>query len=82
MVERGAEHLKALCVVAGRLAERRWTVMHRGMPSVICDTDGNPVTPDQAKTIIAEHWTVTEDVRRRRRSSKSEGGKAPQQAGP
>lgn len=80
MVERGAEHLKALCVVAGRLAERLWTVMHRGMPYVICDTDGSPVTPDQAKSIIAEQWTVTEDVRRRRRSSKTKAGKAPQQA--
>ena len=29
MVERGAEHLKALCVVAGALAERAWAVMNR-----------------------------------------------------
>ncbi|MEV0560246.1 hypothetical protein [Dactylosporangium sp. NPDC050588] len=79
MVERGAEHLNALCIVAGRLAERLWTVMHRGMPYVICDTKGRPVTPDQAKTIIAEQRTVTEDVRRRRRS-KARAGKAPQQA--
>ena len=34
MVERGAEHLKALCVVAGALAERAWTVMNRRMPYV------------------------------------------------
>jgi hypothetical protein len=27
MVERGADHLKALCVVAGALAERAWAVM-------------------------------------------------------
>lgn len=79
MVERGAEHLKALCVVAGHLAERFWAVMSRGMPYVVCDTDGTPVTPEQAKTIIAEQWTVPSDVRARRRSRKK-AGKAPQQA--
>ena len=79
MVERGADHLKACCVVAGRLAERAWTVFNRGMPYVICDTDATPVTPTEAKKIIAEQWTVTEEVRRRRRSSKTTAGKVPQQ---
>jgi hypothetical protein len=50
--------------------------MDRGTPYVICDTDNTPLTPAQAKAIIAEHWTVPEEVRRRRRSRK---GKAPQQ---
>jgi transposase len=76
MVERGKDHLGAVCVVAAHLAERAWTVMDRGMPYVLCDTDGTPVTPQQAKQIIAERWTVPEQVRRRRRSRK---GKAPQQ---
>ncbi len=76
MVERGKDHLGALCVVAANLAERAWAVMHRGMPYVICDTDGRPVEPDQAKEIIAKHWTVAPDVRARRRSKKM--GKAPQ----
>jgi transposase len=80
MVERGASHLKALCVVAARMAERAWAVMHRRMPYVICDTAGEPVTPDQAKKIIAEQWAVTADVRARRRSRKTtKAGKAPQQ---
>ena len=52
--------------------------MRRGTPYVICDTDGHPVTPQQAKTIIAEHWTVPAEVRARRRSKKT--GKAPQKA--
>lgn len=76
MVERGKDHLGALCVVAANLAERFWAVMNRGMPYVICDTDGRPVEPDEAKAIIAEHWTVPPDVRARRRSKKT--GKAPQ----
>jgi transposase len=79
MVERGASHLKALCVVAARLAERAWAVMHRHMPYVICDTTGEPVTPEQAKKIIAEQWSVPADVRTRRRSRKTTKGKAPQQ---
>jgi hypothetical protein len=73
MTERGATHLKASCVVASHLAERAWAVLNRGTPYVICDTNGNPVTPAQAKKIIAERWTVPEDVRKRRRSRKIAG---------
>lgn len=76
MVERGKDHLGALCVVAANLAERFWAVMTRGMPYVICDTDGRAIAPDEAKAIIAEHWTVPAEVRARRRSKKA--GKAPQ----
>jgi transposase len=79
MTERGATHLKACCVVAGHLAERAWTVLHRGTPYVICDNNGNPVTAEQAKKIIADNWTVPEEVRKRRRSRKL-AGKAPQPA--
>ena len=49
MTERGKDHLGALCVVAASLAERAWTVMRRGTPYVICDTDGRPVTPAQPR---------------------------------
>ena len=74
---RGKDHLGALCVVAAHLAERTWSVMRRQMPYVICDTDGRPVTPAEAKAIIARDWTVTAETRARRRSKKA--GKAPQQ---
>ena len=77
MVERGKDHLGALCVVAANLAERFWTVMHRGMPYVICDTDGTTRHPAEAKTIIAATVDDPADVRARRRSKKM--GKAPQQ---
>jgi len=49
MTERGKDHLGALCVVAANLAERAWAVMDRGMPYVVCDTEGRPVTPEEAK---------------------------------
>jgi transposase len=79
MTERGATHLKACCVVAGHLAERAWTVLNRATPYLICDNNGNPVTAEQARQIIAANWTVPEDVRKRRRSRKK-AGKAPQAA--
>jgi transposase len=75
MVERGKDHLGANCVVAAALAERAWTVMRRGEPYVIRDTDSRAVTPAEATAIIAEHWTVPPEVRARRRSKKA--GKAP-----
>lgn len=44
--------------------------MDRGMPYVVCDTDDRPVSAEEAKAIIAEHWTVPADVRARRRGKK------------
>jgi transposase len=76
MVERGAHHNKAVCVVAARLAARAWAVMARCEPYVVRDLDGRPVDRAEAKRIIAERYTVGEHVRRRRRSRQT--GKAPQ----
>jgi transposase len=76
MTERGKTHLAANCVVAAHLAERAWLVMRRGTPYMLCDVGRRVVTPREAKAIIAERYTVSEDVRRRQRSKK--GGKAPQ----
>jgi transposase len=76
MTQRGKDHLGATCVAAAALAERAWTVMRRGQPYLICDTDGRAVSPAEAKKIIAGHWTVPPEIRARRRSKKT--GKAPQ----
>jgi hypothetical protein len=78
MVERGANHTKALAVVAAHLARRLWRTLQRQSPYVVRDTDGNEVDRARAKVIIAERWTVDEETRRRRRSRKKVG-KAPQQ---
>jgi hypothetical protein len=56
MVERGKDHLGALCVVAASLAERFWAVMNRGRPYLVCDIDNTPVDTAQAKAIIARDW--------------------------
>jgi transposase len=78
MVERGANHTKALAVVAAHLARRLWRTLERQSPYVVRDTDGNEVDRAEAKRIIAEHWTVDEATRQRRRSKKK-AGKAPHQ---
>lgn len=70
MVERGAHHNKAVAVVAAHLARRFWATMARGTPYVICDVDGRRVDQAEAKTIIAELYTVPDEVRARRRSKK------------
>jgi transposase len=76
MTERGAPHIKALCVVAAHLAERSLLVMKRGTAYVVRDVDGTQVSPEEAKVIIATRYTVTEEQRARRRSKKTR--KAPQ----
>jgi transposase len=76
VVERGACHIKALCVVAAHLAERVLAVLQRGTPYVLRDLDGRSLGIEEAKTIAAS-WAVPEDVRQRRRSRKQ--GKVPHQ---
>jgi transposase len=78
MVERGAHHNKAVCVVAARLAERAWTVMARGQPYVIQDLDGTPVSAAEARAIIAARYTVPIEIRQRRSSHpRRRAGKSP-----
>jgi Transposase IS116/IS110/IS902 family len=81
MTERGATHLKACCAAAGHLAQRAWAVLNRGTPYVICGNNSNPVTAAEARHIIAEHWTVPEEIRKRRRS-RNQAGKALRQPQP
>ena len=78
MTERGATHTKALAVVAAHLSRRLWRVLVDERPYVVADVDGRPVDKTEAKAIIAERYTVSEEIRRRRRSRKN-AGKAPQQ---
>jgi transposase len=74
MTERGATHLKALCVVAARLAERAWLTPSRGDPYTIRDLDGTPTSgPQHARAIIEQRFTVPPEIRRRRRSTKQPG---------
>jgi hypothetical protein len=64
----------------GRRPPGRAGLGGHGPGDAVCDLRYRRHTghPHQAKAIIAEHWTVPEEVRRRRRSSKTRG-KAPHQ---
>jgi transposase len=78
MVERGAHHNKAVCIVAARLADRAWLTMTRGEPYVLRDVDGRQVSLAEGRAIVAANYRVPEEVRRRRRTRKRVG-KAPQE---
>jgi Transposase IS116/IS110/IS902 family len=71
MVERGAHHNKAVCVVASHLAEREWSTLRRGEPYILRDVDGTEITVADGKRIVAERYNVPEEVRRRRRTRKT-----------
>ena len=68
MTERGANHPKASCAVAGHLPERAWMVLNHGTPHGVRDGTGQPVTAQQARQIIAGKRAVPEEARKRRRS--------------
>jgi len=68
MSERGHCHTQATVAVARKLVERTWTVLDRGTAYQLRDLDGQPITERAAKTLIAERFTVGEDVRARARA--------------
>ena len=72
MIQKGHHHKQALCAVANRLANRIYSVMRRGTPYILHDNDGVPITIDQARTIIAKHYTVPETVRAGSRANRGE----------
>ena len=71
MVERGAHHHKAVCIVAAHLARRAWTTLPRGRTYVLRDIDGTEVTSSTGKGVVDERYKVPEEVCRRRRTKKA-----------
>ncbi len=67
MVAKGHHHKQALCAVATRLANRIHAVLKTGRPYVLRDTDGRVIDPAEGKRIVAERFTVPEEIRRARR---------------
>ena len=68
MTRAGHCHTQATIAVARKLAERTWTVLHRGVPYQLQDPDGQPITTRAAKTLIAQRFTVPEEIRKRARA--------------
>lgn len=65
MVHKGKHHKQAVCTVATHLLDRIWVIYREDRPYQLRDVDGTPVTVEQAQEIIAERYTVPEEVRKR-----------------
>ncbi|QIS23516.1 transposase [Nocardia terpenica] len=58
MTETGKHHNSAVCHLATTLLTRIAACWRRGEHYIIQDIDGSPVTPEQARAIIADRYTV------------------------
>jgi transposase len=65
MVHRGKHHVQALCTCSAHLLDRVGVVLREDRPYQLQDVDGTPITPERARQIIAERYTVPEEVRKR-----------------
>jgi len=65
MVNKGKHHNQAVCACATHLLDRVYVILKEERPYELQDVDGTSVTPQQARAIIAERYTVPEEVRRR-----------------
>lgn len=65
MVNKGNHHNQAVCACATHLLDRVRVILLEDRPYEVRDVDGTPVTPEQARAIIAERYTVPDEVRRR-----------------
>ncbi len=65
MVHHGKHHCQAVCACATHLLDRIWVVLREDRPYELRDVDGRSVTGEEALRIIAERYTVPEEIRRR-----------------
>ena len=65
MVHHGKHHVQAICTCSAHLLDRVGVVLHEDRPYQLQDVDGTPLSKEQARKIIAECYTVPEDVRKR-----------------
>lgn len=67
MVHKGHHHKQALCAVATRLVNRIYSVLKSGRSYVLRDTDGRTIDIPEGKRIVAERFTVPDEIRKTRR---------------
>ncbi len=65
MMHKGKHHKQAACACATHLLDRVLAVLRADQPYDVRDTDGTPLTGQQARAIIMERYTVPQEVRRR-----------------
>jgi transposase len=65
MVHKGKHHHQAICACATHLLDRVYVVLRDHKPYEVRDVEGQPVTRDAARALIAQKYTVPEAARRR-----------------
>lgn len=70
MVNKGKHHRQAVCACTTHLLDRILVILREDRPYQLRDVDGTPVGKKQAKAIIAQRYTVPEEVRRRNNKRK------------
>jgi transposase len=78
IVHAGKHHTSALCHIAATLITRTVACWRAGQPYELRDTDGSPITREQARAIIAEHYTIPTEIRAARRRTQTGDGSAKQ----
>jgi transposase len=79
MVNKGKHHTQAVCTCATHLLDRVRVILTEDRPYELRDVDGKPVTPQQARAIITDRYTVPKKVRERN-NRRSRRERAQQQA--
>jgi transposase len=71
MTVKGHHHKQALCAVANRLANRIYSILRSNRPYALRDLDGTEISVAEAKSLVADRYTVPQAIRTSRRASRS-----------
>jgi hypothetical protein len=72
MVRKGHHHKQALCAVATRLVNRIGKVLRTGEAYELRDTAGQPITVAEGRSIVAERFSIPNEIRDARRRHREE----------
>ncbi len=65
MVNKGKHHNQAVCACATHLLDRVRVILLEDRPYQLRDVDGSSITAAQGRAIIAQRYSVSQEVRRR-----------------
>ena len=75
LVHAGKHHISALCHIAPTLLTRIVACWRAGQPYQLRDLDGIPISPERARAIITENYTIPDALRTARRSTQKATGR-------
>jgi len=65
MMHKGKHHTQAVCACATHLLDRVRVILTENRAFELRDVDGTPLSPQQAREIVVERYTVPKEVRQR-----------------